>query len=68
MDVSDTFALKLDAVRAYQSQFAWQDREEWIVQRLTEQAAYFGGLIGARYGEPVMCDEQIGLAGLRDLL
>lgn len=68
MDVTDTFALKLEAVRAYQSQFAWQGREEWIVQRLTEQAAYFGGLIGTRFGEPVMCDEPVGLTGLRDLV
>jgi hypothetical protein len=39
-----------------------------MLDRLRDQAAYWGWSIGTRYGEPFNCREAIGLASLRDLV
>ncbi|MDH5477012.1 MAG: bacillithiol biosynthesis deacetylase BshB1 [Nitrospinota bacterium] len=67
LDVSETFPKKLEAVLTYKSQFAAANREEIILKHLEEVGAYYGRLIGADYGEPVFCDEEIGLSDIRDL-
>jgi bacillithiol biosynthesis deacetylase BshB1 len=67
LNVSDTFAKKLEAAQKYKSQFAAAGREEVMLKRVREIGAYYGGLIGAAYGEPVFCDEEIGLNDIRDL-
>jgi len=69
-DVSETLPLKINAVRAYHSQFfaGGKERGEEIVGRLEAQAAYYGGLIGARYGEPFLSQENIGLRSFDPLL
>lgn len=68
LDVSDTFEQKLDAMRAYKSQFEAAGTEEEMVGMLRKTGAYYGHLIGTDYGEPVFCDEQIGLKDIRDIL
>jgi len=68
LDVSDTFETKMEAVRAYKSQFAASDRERWVDDTLRRMAWHYGRLIGVEYGEPVMCDEQTGLRDIRDLV
>jgi len=67
LNVSSTFAMKLAAVKIYKSQFAASGREEMMLKRVEEMGAYYGRLIGAAYGEPVFCDEEIGLSDIRDL-
>lgn len=68
LDVSDTFETKLDVVREYKSQFMASGREEYMIGRLRTMGAYYGGLIGVEYGEPVFCHEQIGLRDIRDII
>jgi len=62
-DISDTIEQKLDAVRAYKSQFLTGDgaRGEEFMERLKTLAAYYGSLIGARYGEPFISREELGI-------
>ncbi len=62
-DVSDGFGQKIRALRAYHSQFfaGGADKGEEFIRRLEAQAAYFGGLVGARYGEPFLSDEMLGV-------
>lgn len=68
LDVSDTFETKLNAVRAYKSQFEAAGREEEMTGMLRKIGAYYGHLIGVDYGEPVFCAEEIGLKDIRDIL
>lgn len=68
MDVTPTFDKKMEAIRAYASQFKAAGREEAIVEKLTAMAAYFGSLINVRYGEPIMAKEPVGLSSLRDVI
>lgn len=60
VDISDTFATKMDALRAYRSQFynpSYAGEETYIssrefMEQIEVRARFFGGLIGVRYGEP----------------
>ncbi len=67
-DVSETFEKKLEAALCYKSQFAAAEREEWLVEKLTTMARYYGDLIGVRYGEAFMSEETLGLSDLRDIV
>lgn len=62
-DVSECFAKKIEAIRAYHSQFFADgaERGEDLVRRIEAQAAYFGGLVGARHGEPFFSHEMLGV-------
>ncbi len=61
----DDFNTKLEAVMAYESQFVISDGGEKIRRILTARMQYFGHLIRAQYGEPVISQEPIGI---RDIL
>ena len=64
LDVSETFEIKLDAVRAYKSQFLAAGRDGKVISDLRNKGAYYGSLIGKPFGEPVFCDEEIGLSDI----
>jgi len=66
IDVSEEFADKLDALRTYGSQFP-PERSE-VIELVETYGRYYGTLIHARYGEPFVCREPIGLKDLRDLV
>jgi len=68
MDVSATFDKKIETVKTYRSQFAANGTEEFMIDKLTTIAKYYGGLVGAKYGEPVMMKEPLGLKSLRDIV
>lgn len=63
-DVSGHVDRKLDAVRAYASQFGPERGNEGFFDDLRLWNRYFGDLIGREYGEPFACREEIGLRGL----
>ena len=67
LDVTETFPRKMEAIAGYKSQFAAAKKEEYILKRVEETGAFYGSLIGVDYGEPVFCDEEIGLGDIRDL-
>lgn len=64
VDITEQFARKMDAIKCYASQFdgATQAGEvypngESLYDIVTHQAAHYGTLIRARYGEPFLTDE-----------
>ena len=64
VDVSAHIETKLRAVAAYASQFGPERGTEGFVETLRRWNAYYGGLIGAAYGEPFVLREEVGLRGL----
>ena len=59
VDVTETFGRKLEALRAYRSQFHNSDyagEETYVssreyIEQVEVRARYYGGMIGVRYGE-----------------
>ncbi len=70
LDISDYWERKLAAIASYQSQFVSgrPTTPPTMLDRLRDQAAYWGWSIGTRYGEPFACREAVGLTSLRDLV
>jgi N-acetylglucosamine malate deacetylase 1 len=69
VDISQHFETKMKAIACYQSQFV-QGRSTvspTLLDDLRDRARYWGWAIGAYYGEPLVCREEIGLRSLRDL-
>ena len=70
LDISAYWEQKRAAIECYRSQFITgrpQDPPTFI-DRLRDQAAYWGWSIGTAYGEPFYSREPIGLSSLKDLL
>jgi len=69
LDISPYWERKRAAIECYQSQFITGRPTEspTFIDRLCDQAAYWGWSIGAAYGEPFGSKEPIGLSSLRDL-
>jgi bacillithiol biosynthesis deacetylase BshB1 len=70
LDISKYWDRKLAAIACYHSQFiAGRPTDPpTILDRLRDQAAYWGWSIGAQYGEPFHARETVGLKSLRDLM
>ncbi|MCF6147966.1 MAG: bacillithiol biosynthesis deacetylase BshB1 [Candidatus Kuenenia sp.] len=69
LDISSEFERKLDIVRAYQSQFAYDSsRWKYISNMITARNCYYGGLVHVDYGEPFTSHEPIGLKDIRDIV
>jgi N-acetylglucosamine malate deacetylase 1 len=70
LDVSAYQEEKMRAIACYHSQFI-QGRPTaapTILDDLNDRARYWGWTIGARYGEPFVCREEVGLRDLQHLL
>lgn len=69
LDISDYWERKLAAIACYQSQFVSgrSSTPPTFLDRLRDQAAFWGWSIGSRYAEPFACREPLGLVSLRDL-
>ncbi|MCE5190457.1 MAG: bacillithiol biosynthesis deacetylase BshB1 [Actinomycetia bacterium] len=61
-------AAKLDAVRAYRSQFEANPANASVIGMIETRASYWGGLVGAVAGEPFFAAEEIGVRAIRDLV
>ncbi len=70
LDISDFWERKLAAISCYQSQFVAgrSTASPTLLDRLRDQAAFWGWSIGTRYGEPFASREAVGLSSLRDLV
>jgi bacillithiol biosynthesis deacetylase BshB1 len=70
VDISAYWEQKEAAIRCFESQFITGRSQEppTMIDRLRDQAAYWGWSIGVRYGEPFMCRETVGLKSFRDVL
>jgi len=72
VDLTPYFEQKMEAIRAYQSQF-WRHQKEgreqgWVLDYLRTNARYFGSRIGVEYAEPFFIHEEVGLRSLDALL
>ena len=70
LDISEYWEQKRAAIECYHSQFiAGRPTDPpTFIDRLRDQAAYWGWAIGAKYGEPFASREAIALASMRDLM
>jgi bacillithiol biosynthesis deacetylase BshB1 len=70
VDISQQWDSKLAAIRAYESQFITGRPTEppTFIDRIRDEAAYWGRLIDRRYGEPFATKEPLALDSLRDLI
>ncbi len=70
LDISQQWERKLQAIECYQSQFAAGRSTEppTFLERLRDEASYWGKSIGVRYGEPFASREPVGLSSLERLV
>jgi bacillithiol biosynthesis deacetylase BshB1 len=70
VDISQQWEQKLTSIRAYKSQFIDGRRAEspTMLDRIRDDAAYWGRLIDRHYGEPFATKEPLAMSSLRDLI
>jgi bacillithiol biosynthesis deacetylase BshB1 len=70
LDISEHIDRKMQAIACYHSQFieGRPTARPTILDDLRDRARYWGWAVGAAYGEPFVCREEIGLRSLRDLV
>ncbi len=70
LDISSEFETKIESIRCYESQFMAGRSSEppTFLDRIRDEAAYWGKSIGVRYGEPFAARETLGLSGFRFLV
>jgi len=70
LDISAQLEEKLAAIACYRSQFITGRPAEppSFIDRLRDEASYWGRLIGTRYGEPFASREPLGLSSLASLI
>ena len=66
LDISDEIDLKIEAIRAYVSQFVENDSP--VVEMVKTMNGFYGGRIGTRYAEPFFTFEAIGFSGLDQMI
>ena len=69
LDISEHWEQKFAAIACYRSQFiaGRDDEQPTFLEQLRDEAANWGRLIGARYGEPFASREPIRLNRLEGL-
>lgn len=69
LDITPHFETKMQAIACYRSQFieGRPTTSPTFLDDLRDRARYWGWTIGAGYGEPYLCREEVGLKSLRDL-
>jgi len=70
LDISPHWQTKLAAIRCYESQFISGRPIEppTFLDRLRDEAAYWGKTIGTQYGEPFATREPLALKGMTELV
>ena len=68
VDISEHWERKYDSVRAYHSQFieGRPNAPPTFLDRIRDEAAYWGKLIDRHYGEPFATKEPLAVTSLRD--
>lgn len=69
LDISDQWDRKFESIAAYESQFITGRPTEspTFLERLRDEAAYWGKTIGTRYGEPFASREPLALRAMNDI-
>ena len=70
LDITDQWDAKLAAIECYQSQFVAgrSQTSPTFLERLRDEAAYWGKTIGTAYGEPFTSREPLGLDSMQNLV
>ena len=68
VDISSTLAVKLAALRAYESQFVANEGNRGIMPMMEEAAHMWGTQIGVDAGEPFFSAEPIGIRSIAELV
>ncbi|HEY2251176.1 MAG TPA: bacillithiol biosynthesis deacetylase BshB1 [Planctomycetaceae bacterium] len=70
VDISEQIEAKMQAIGCYESQFVTGRSLEFPtpLDDIRDRARYWGWSIGARYGEPFVSREEIGIKDLSDLV
>lgn len=70
LDISQQWDAKLASIRAFESQFITgrPTQAPTFLDQLRDEAAYWGKLIGTRYGEPFTCREPLALRSMAELI
>jgi len=68
VDVSEDLGTKLEALRAYRSQFFANPANTGLVEMVEGTARMWGTAIGTAAGEPFFCDEPIGVRSIDALV
>jgi bacillithiol biosynthesis deacetylase BshB1 len=70
LDISDYWQTKLAAIECYHSQFVEgrPNQPPTFLDRLRDEAAYWGKTIGTQYGEPFASREPLGLSTMAGLV
>lgn len=70
LDISEHWERKAASIACYHSQFVEGRPQEppTFLEKLRDEASYWGKVIGKRYGEPFTCREPLGLASMRSLV
>jgi len=70
LDISQYWDRKLAAIRCYHSQFIEGRPTDGptFLDRLRDEAAFWGKAIGVPYGEPYACREPLGLSSMQSLI
>lgn len=69
LDISSHWELKAQAIACFESQFTTgRDAKPTFHERVRDEAAYWGKMIGTEYGEPFNCREPIALTDFTRLI
>lgn len=69
VDISDVWEQKIASIAAYESQFiTGRTATPTFLERLRDEAAFWGKSIGVNYGEPITSREPIGMKSLASLV
>ncbi|NQV23382.1 MAG: bacillithiol biosynthesis deacetylase BshB1 [Rhodopirellula sp.] len=70
LDISSAIDQKMEAVACFDSQVAQgrDARHPTLLDDIRDRARYWGWTIGSAYAEPFACREEIGVAGLKQLM
>ncbi len=70
LDISSAIDRKMEAVACYESQVVQGRDSEYptLLDDIRDRARYWGWTIGRAYAEPFACREEIGVAGLGQLM
>lgn len=68
VDVSEVLGVKLDALRAYRSQFVANERNAGVIGMIEQAAAMWGAMARVEAGEPFFALEPVGIRSFESLV
>lgn len=68
VDISDFIEQKMKALECYKSQLIENVKNRELLEIIPAAAKYYGSMISRSYGEAFICEEEIGVEDLLDIL